>query len=153
MIWVKDFCIFEDYKTKKSIKLSDYSNNLPTFQGFCYKDDDEELEKTIPCTSWKVNAREENPKTRTEEGQEALQLLSLTLACVNNAETKAIGQNPCAGVEPKIAIETPQKSRTNHTIKPSTKALEAIRQAKTHKSNQNSPQILQRDADIGKFII
>lgn len=89
-----------------------------------------------------MNAREENPKTRTEEGQEALQLLSLTLACVNNAETKAIGQNPCTKVEPKIAIETPQKSRINYTIKPSTKALEAIRQAKTHKSNQNFLQIL-----------
>ena len=91
-----------------------------------------------------MNTREEDPETRTGEGQKALQLLSPTSARVNNAETKPIGQNPCAGVELKVAIEVPQKSHIGRTIKPSTKALEAIRQAKIHKSNQNSPQILQR---------
>ena len=49
-----------------SIELLDYSNNLPTFQAFCYNNDDnKKLKRQIPHTSQKVSAREEKPKIRT----------------------------------------------------------------------------------------
>ena len=37
---MKDLRIFEDYETKKSTELSDYSKDLPTFQGFLLEDND-----------------------------------------------------------------------------------------------------------------
>ncbi len=153
VIRVNDLRIFEDYETKESTELPDYSKNLPTFQGFRYEDDDDELEKTIPRTSQKVSAREEDLNTRTQEGQEVPQLPSPKSARIKNAETEPIGQNPCTGVEPKVATEAPQKSRTGRMVKPSIQALEAIRQAKTHTSNQNSLHIPQRGADIEKLIV
>ena len=38
MIRVKNLQIFEDYKAKKCTELSNYSNDMPTFQGFFLKD-------------------------------------------------------------------------------------------------------------------
>ena len=154
VIRVKDLRIFEDYEAKKSTELPDYSNDLPTFQGFHYDDDDdEELERQIPRTSRKVSAREEEPKTRTQEGQKAPQPPSSVSTRVNNAETEPKGQNSCAGVEPKAAAEPSQKSRTGRTVKPSTKALEATRHARIHTSNQNSPPIPQKSADVEKLVV
>lgn len=63
-IWIKNFYIFEDYKTKESTKLPDYTRNLRTFQSFCYKHDNDKLERTIPRISQKVSAREEDLNTR-----------------------------------------------------------------------------------------
>lgn len=72
VIWDKNLCIFEDYEAKKFIELPDYFNNLPTFQDFYYNDDDnEELKRQISCKSRKVSVREEEPKTRIQEGQKA----------------------------------------------------------------------------------
>lgn len=90
VIWIKDFCIFEDYKTKKFIKLSYYFNELPTFQDFYYKDNDKELEKIISCTSQKISTREKDLNTRTKKSQETPQLPLPTSTCVNNVETKLI---------------------------------------------------------------
>lgn len=46
VIRVKDLCIFKDYKIKTSIKLPDYNNDKPTFQGFFSKNNDKKgLEK------------------------------------------------------------------------------------------------------------
>ena len=76
MIQVKDLQIFEDYKAKKSTKLLDYFSNMPTFQGFLLKDDDEkkseshagqkinrireeEQKMSILCIDQKVDIREE----------------------------------------------------------------------------------------------
>lgn len=72
---------------------------------------------------------------------------------INNIETKLISQNPCAGIDPKVVIETRQKFCTSHTIKPFIEALESIRQIKTHISNQNFSNIPQTDIDIKKLII
>ena len=47
-IWMKDLCIFEDYKSKFSTELPDYSKDTPTFQGFLLADnDDEQLEDLL----------------------------------------------------------------------------------------------------------
>lgn len=64
VIQVKDLQIFEDYETKKSTKLPDYLQGLPTFQGFPLKDNDnEELDLPIPRAGRKVDsAREEKQK-------------------------------------------------------------------------------------------
>lgn len=68
VIWVKNLCFFKDYKIKESTKLPDYFKNLPTFQSFQERNDNDELERTIPHISQKVNARKENSNTRTQEG-------------------------------------------------------------------------------------
>lgn len=153
VIQVKDLCIFEDYKIKKSTKLQDYSNNLPVFQDFYYENNDQELEKTISCTNQKVSAREENLNTRSEEGQETLQLPLPISTCVNNTKTKLISQNLCAGKKPKVTIKAPQKCRTGCMIKLFTKALEAIRQAKTHIFDLNFLCIPQKNVDVEKLIV
>lgn len=58
VIWVKNLYIFKNYKAKKSIKISDYFNNLLTFQDFYYNNDDNnKLERQIPCISQKVNVK------------------------------------------------------------------------------------------------
>ncbi|MCJ1346413.1 hypothetical protein MMC31_004629, partial [Peltigera leucophlebia] len=45
VIWVKDLCIFQDYESKFSTELPDYSEGTPTFQGFLLADNnDEQLE-------------------------------------------------------------------------------------------------------------
>ena len=42
---MKDLCIFEDYKSKFSTELLDYSEDTPTFQGFLLADNnDKQLE-------------------------------------------------------------------------------------------------------------
>lgn len=46
VIKVKDFCIFEDYKTKRSTKFSD-NNNKPTFHGFFFEDNNKRSEELI----------------------------------------------------------------------------------------------------------
>ena len=46
VIWVKDLWIFKNYKAKKSIKLTDYSDNMPTFQGFLLKDNNKKEPKS-----------------------------------------------------------------------------------------------------------
>lgn len=68
VIWVKNLCFFKDYKIKEPTKLPNYFKNLPTFQGFHERDDNDELKRTISHISQKVNAREENSNTRTQEG-------------------------------------------------------------------------------------
>lgn len=69
VIWVKNLCIFEDYKTKKFTKLPDYSNNPLIFQGFHYDaDDNQKQERQISCKSQKVSARKAEPKTKIQEG-------------------------------------------------------------------------------------
>ena len=42
VIWVKDLHIFEDYESKFSTKLPDYSESTPTFQEFLLADNDNE---------------------------------------------------------------------------------------------------------------
>lgn len=124
------------------------------FQDFYYNDDDnEELERQIPRTSQKVSAREEEPKTKTQENQKAPRPPSSVSTRVNNAEIEPKGRNSCAGVEPKAVAEPSQKSRTGRTVKPFTKALKATRHARIHTSNQNPPPIPQRNADVEKLVV
>lgn len=47
VIRVKNFRIFEDYKSKGSTELPDYSESLSTFQGFFHLDNDNE-EQELP---------------------------------------------------------------------------------------------------------
>lgn len=63
VIQVKDFWIFEDYKTKALTKLLDYDENKLLFQGFSFKENDEEKEpKSLTSTCDKIqkvsNAKE-----------------------------------------------------------------------------------------------
>ena len=82
--------IFEDYEAKKSTNLPDYFDNLSTFQGFHYNNDDyEELKDQISRTSQKVNPREEEPETRTQKCQK-VSTLSISTR-VNDAETEPKG--------------------------------------------------------------
>ena len=60
VIRVKELRIFEDYKTKESTKLLDYSESLSTFQGFLHIDEKKERELPVPQVGQKVkNPREE----------------------------------------------------------------------------------------------
>lgn len=80
VIEIKNLQIFEDYKAKKSIKLPDYSDNMPTFQRFLLKDKDKKEPKSyagqrvnsgrekkqempIPRKNRKVDARKEEHST------------------------------------------------------------------------------------------
>lgn len=57
VIRVKDFQIFEDYKTEKSTKLLENPQDLATFQGFLQENsDDEELELSVPCAGRKFKS-------------------------------------------------------------------------------------------------
>lgn len=47
VIWVKIFYIFEDYKIKASIKILNYNEGKPTFQGFFSSDNDKKSEKLM----------------------------------------------------------------------------------------------------------
>ena len=116
IIQVKDLQIFEDYKAKKSTKLLEYSDNMPTFQGFLLEDNDdkepkshagrkviskreEDQEMPIPRRSQKVNARnEEHPTFRAQKSQKVTSTTRI------DAENKPKGLNPCADKEPKDAI-------------------------------------------------
>lgn len=40
VIWVKNLRIFEDYESRISTELPDYSEGTPTFQGFLLVDND-----------------------------------------------------------------------------------------------------------------
>lgn len=57
MIQIKDLQIFKGYKTKKSTKLSDYSDNMPTFQGFLLEDIN--IKESKSHASQKVNSKKE----------------------------------------------------------------------------------------------
>lgn len=63
VIQMKDLPIFEDYKTKKFIKLLDYSENKTTFQRFFHIDNDnKDQELPIPWVGQKIiNAKKEEP--------------------------------------------------------------------------------------------
>ena len=99
MIQVKDPQIFEDYKAKKSTNLPDYSNNIPTFQGFLLKDNnekkseshagqkincirDEEQKMPILCTDQKVDVREE--KHPASKAQKSWKVIFTTYINIEN---------------------------------------------------------------------
>ena len=100
VIRVKDLRIFEDYETKESTKLSDFSESLSTVQSFLHKDEEEEQELSVPQVGPKVkNAREEkqsssgsrksrkvieNPPASTRASVDDVELIKQTL----------IGQEP-----------------------------------------------------------
>ena len=50
VIWVKNLHIFEDYKSKFSTKLPDYSKGTSTFQGFLLADNDNEQLEDLHST-------------------------------------------------------------------------------------------------------
>ena len=151
VIQVKDLRIFEDYETKESTELPDYSESLSTFQGFLHTDEEKERELPVPQAGRKVkNAREEeqsssgsrksrkvteNPPTSTKARAGDAEPIKQTL----------IGQEPeilqpnkgsRAGFKPKDAE---QRSRTTgRTIKLTTKAQEAKVQAE-HNPTKNHP--------------
>ena len=116
VIQVKDLQIFEDYEAKKSTKLSDYSDNMPTFQEFLLENNDDkepeshagqkvnsergkDQEMPIPRRSRKVNVREEEHPTF--RAQKSRKVISTTHV---DTENQPKGLNPCIGKEPKDAI-------------------------------------------------
>lgn len=56
VIWVKTLCIFEDYKSKFSTKLPDYSEDTSIFQRFLLADNNnKQLEDLLlTCAGWKT---------------------------------------------------------------------------------------------------
>lgn len=55
---MKNLCIFEDYTTKSSIRLPDYSKSNSTFQGFFFANNDDEQDgegmHLAHASGWKV---------------------------------------------------------------------------------------------------
>ena len=116
VIQVKDFWIFEDYETKESTELPDYSESLSTFQSFLHIDEEEERELPVPSVGRKVkNAREEeqsssgsqkirkvteNPPTSTRARVSDVELIKQTLTG-QEPETLQPNKGSRAGFKPK----------------------------------------------------
>lgn len=116
VIWVKNLQIFKNYKAKKSTKLSDYSDDMPTFQRFLlennnkkepksYKDQkvnsrrEEKQEMPIPCKHQKVDTKKEDySNSKAYKGQK----VKFT-TCIN-AENESKSLYLFASKLPKDAI-------------------------------------------------
>ena len=155
VIRVKDLRIFEDYESKGSTELPDYSESPSTFQGFLHTDnDDEEQELPVPRASRKVKNASSSGARKSRKVTEHPS--SSTKTRTVNAEQTYL---PLAGQEPKNAEtlqqseqEIPQRSRTGRAVKLSAKAQEAKAQAKPTASDQQTPQPLQKP-EVERLIV
>ena len=151
VIRVKDLQIFEDYGTKKSTELPDYSESLSTFQCFFYTDEEEERKLPVPQAGRKVkNAREKEQSS--SESRKSWKVTenppTSTRACAGDAKPikqTLTGQEP-ETLQPNNGFRTGFKLKDIEqrlrnigcTVKLLTKAQKAKVQAK-HSSTKNHP--------------
>lgn len=160
VIWIKNLRIFEDYKSKGSIELPNYFENLFTFQGFLHTDNDNEKQEllVLQASQKAKNVKEEDQSSsRAWKGQKVTKYPSSSTK-IHNINTEQI-YPPLTGQEPKNAEilqqlekEILQRSHTGRKIKLSAKAQEAKAQAKPTLSDQQIPQLLQR-LEVERYIV
>lgn len=123
VIRLKDLCIFEDYESKTSTKLLDYSEGIPTFQGFLLADnDDEKLENDLHSPRAGRNAPDaEKAKQSTPSRNRSRKF--------NDAEPIPSIFNPSSRGrkvdDAEFRVIDAIKTRTGRTVKPSAKAKDA----------------------------
>ena len=148
VIQVKDLRIFEDYESKFSIELPDYSEGAPTFQGFLLADNDDEQLEDLYSTRVGQKAKDAEkanqsppPRNRGQKVNDAEPIPSIVTIPtsrgrkVDDAESRA---------EDAMKI-----TRTGRTIKLSAKAKDA----REGPSNPQKTFPLEQNSEIENLII
>ena len=148
VIRVKDLRIFEDYESKFSTELPDYSEGTPTFQGFLLADNDNEQLEDLLLTRVGRKAKDAEianqsppPRNKSPKVNDAEPIPSIVTTLTSRGQ-KVEDAEFCAE-------DAMKKTRTDRTIKLSVKAKDA----KEVPSNLQKTFLLEQNLEIKNLII